>query len=182
MGVANVAAGKPKVGGAVYVGATSLTLPTDSTTALDVGFTSLGYCSDSGLVQEISRDSEDIKAWGGDTVLITQTDYSETYTFTLIETLDVNVKKAAFGDANVTGALSTGITTNGNSKELGAHAWVFEMVQNGATVRKVLPNAKVSEIGEITYSDSEAIGYELTLRALPDSSGNCSYEYAKKAS
>ena len=181
MGVANVAAGKPKVGGAVYVGATSLTLPTDSTTALAAGFTSLGYCSDAGLVQSIERESEDVKAWGGDTVLTTQTGYSETYKCTLIETLSVDVKKAAFGDSNVTGALATGITTKGNSKELEQHAWVVEMIQNGATVRKVLPLAKVIEVGEITYSDSDAIGYEITIKALPDSSGNCSYEYAQKS-
>lgn len=182
MGVANVAVGKPKVGGAVHYGATSLTLPTDSTTALASGFEDLGYCSDAGLVQQINRESETIKAWGGDVVIVAQTDYSEKYRVTLIETLDENVKKAAFGDSNVSGTLSTGITVNGNSKILTAHAWVFDMVQNGATVRKVLPNAVVTEIEEITYKDDEAVGYGLTIFALPDASNNCSYEYSKAAS
>lgn len=179
--VKNVAVGKPKIGGSVAIAATTATLPTDSTTALDAAFENLGYCSEDGLTQEINRESEDIKAWGGDTVLVAQTDYSETYHVTLIETLRLDVKKAVFGDANVTGALSTGITTIGNSKDLPEKAWVFDMIQNGATVRKVLPNARVTEIDGISYTDSEAVGYGLTIRALPDATGNCSYEYAMRA-
>lgn len=176
----NVAAGKPKIGGAVSIAATSATLPTDATTAL-TGFTNLGYISEDGLTQTITRDSEKIKAWGGDTVMTTQTDFGEEFSFTLLEVLSVDVKKAIYGDDAVTGDLTTGITARVNSAELTAHAWIFDMVQNGATVRIVIPNGKVSEVGEITYQDGEPIGYELTVTALPDASGNCSYEYTVKA-
>jgi hypothetical protein len=176
----NVAAGKPKIGGAVSIAATTATLPTDATTALS-GFTNLGYISEDGLTQTITRDSEAIKAWGGDTVMTTQTDFGEEFSFTLLEVLSVDVKKAIYGDDAVTGDLTTGITARVNSAELTAHAWIFDMVQNGATVRIVIPNGKVSEVGEITYQDGEPIGYELTVTALPDASGNCSYEYTVKA-
>ena len=46
---AYVSTGKPKVGGAVYAGATNLTLPTNATSDLPSGFTCLGYCSEDGL-------------------------------------------------------------------------------------------------------------------------------------
>ena len=36
-----------------------------------------------------------------------------------------------------------------------------------------------SKIGEIIYSDSEAIGYDITLNASPDEEGNSHYEYIK---
>jgi len=179
--VSNVTAGKPKIGGAIFVAPVGTALPTDATTALNEAFVGLGYVSEDGLTQSITRDSEVIKAWGGDTVMTTQTDFAETFTFKLIEALNVDVKKLIFGDTNVTGTLTTGITAITNSKELPAKSFVIEMVQNDALVRKVIPNAKVTELGDIVYSDGEAIGYEPTITALPDATGNASYEYTVKA-
>lgn len=177
----NVTAGKPKIGGAVSIAATTATLPTDATTALGSAFANLGYISEDGMTQAITRDSEAIKAWGGDTVLTVQTEFEETFTFSLIEALSVDVRKAVYGDSNVTGALATGITTTVNSTELSEHAWVIDLLYNGAVSRIVVPHGKVSEIGEITYADGEPVGYELTVTALPDASGNCSYEYTVTA-
>jgi hypothetical protein len=109
-----------------------------------------------------------------------QTEYSEKFTFSLLETLDVNVKKLVYGDANVT-ETNGAITAISNSAELAEHAMVIEMVQGGRAVRRVIPCAKVTEIGEITYVDGEPIAYELTVTALPDASGNGSYEYTAAA-
>ena len=179
--VTNVAAGKPKIGGAVSVAATSATLPTDATTALGTGFANLGYISEDGMTRTITRESDNIKAWGGDPVLAIQNEFSETFQFRLIESLNVDVKKAVFGDTNVTGTLTTGITTTVNSKELTEKAWVVDMVTRGAATRIVIPKGKVTEIGEITYSDSDAIGYDVTVTAFPDATGNTSYEYTVTA-
>ena len=175
--VTKVTTGKPKVGGAVSVAAVGTTLPTNATAALSAEFKNLGYISEDGLTQEITRDSEDIKAWGGDTVATSQTDYSETYTFKLIEALSVEVKKLIFGEDNVSGTLAEGVTAISNSKELPAHVFVIDMIQNGHLVRKVIPNGKITDLGEITYVDGEAVGYEPTVKALPDAAGNASYEY-----
>lgn len=177
----NVAAGKPKIGGAVYRAPSGTAVPTDATTALNNAFVCLGYVSEDGLTQAVTRESDEIKAWGGDTVMTTQTDFGETFQFTLIEPLSVDVKKAVFGDTNVTGTLADGITTTVNSKELPEAVWVFEMVQNSALCRIVVPSGKLSEMGDITYNDSDPIGYEMTITALPDASGNVSYEYVKTA-
>ena len=35
----------------------------------------------------------------------------------------------------------------------------------------------LSDLGDITYKDDEAIGYETTISALSDSAGNSHYEY-----
>jgi hypothetical protein len=174
--VANIVVAKPKTGGALYVAPKGTTVPTDATTALDNAFKGTGYISEDGLTHEITRDSEDIKAWGGDTVMTTQTDYSEKFTFSLLETQNGDVKKLVFGDTNVT-VTSGAITAISNAKELEEHAMVLEMVQGTKAVRRVVPCGKVSEIGEITYVDGEPVAYELTVTALPDDSGNTSYEY-----
>jgi hypothetical protein len=179
--VSNVAAGKPKIGGAIYVAPVGTALPTDASTALNNAFVGLGYVSEDGVTRTITRESENISAWGGDTVLTMQTEFTETFNFTLIETLSVDVKKVIFGDSNVTGELTTGITTKSNSAELEEHSYVIDMIQNGAAVRIVIPHGKVTELGDIVYSDSEVIGYNPTITGLPDTAGNASYEYTLKA-
>ena len=179
----NVTTGKPKKGGAIFRAPLGSKLPTDATTVLDEAFVGLGYCSDDGLTNENSPETESIKAWGGDTVLTTQTAKEDTFTFTLIETMSPDVLKAVYGSANVTGTLSDGITVKANSDPQEAAAWVIELVQRGgAHKRIVIPSAAITEIGEIAYTDEDSVGYEITISATPDTDGNTHYEYLKTAS
>lgn len=178
---ANVSAGKPAIGGAIYRAASGTAAPTDASTALASAFKALGYCSEDGLTNSNSPSSTDIKAWGGETVLTLQDEKTDTFQFTLIEVLNVEVLKAVYGSANVTGALATGLTVTANATEPEEGVWVVEMQLNGNTKKRVvIPHGKISEIGDITYSDSDAIGYEVTLTALPDASGNTHYEFIKQ--
>lgn len=177
-----VSAGKPALSGAVYRAASGTTAPTDATTALSADFKCLGYCSDAGLVNSNSPSTTDIKAWGGDTVLTIQEEKTDTFQTTLIEVLNADVLKAVYGSTNVTGALATGITVTANAKEPEEGVWAIDMLLNSNTVKRVvIPKGKISEIGDITYSDTDAVGYEVTITALPDSSGNTHYEYIKQA-
>lgn len=180
--VTNVSAGKPAVGGAVSVAAVGSTLPTDASTALDAAFNNLGYCGEDGLVNSNSQSITDIKAWGGAKVLGVLEEKTDTFTFKLLEVLNVNVLKAVYGDDNVTGTLATGITVKANATEPEEQSWVFDMImRDGAVKRIVLPCAMITELGDISYTDSDAVGYEITLTAYPDSSGQTHYEYILKA-
>lgn len=174
---ANVSAGKPKPTGAIHVAPVGTTLPTTATATLNSAFGCVGYVSDSGMTITITRTVETIKAWGGDTVGTPQTEFEEAFKFTLIEALKAEVLKVVYGDDNV--SETTGLRTiTSNSKELEAHSWVIDTVMsNGKARRIVVPSAKVTEIGDITYADSDPISFDLTITATPDSDGNTSYTY-----
>ncbi len=180
--VNNVSYGKPLTDGAISTAPLGSTLPTDATTKLDTKFKSLGYVSEDGITNENSPESEKIKAWGGKTVLVSQTEKPDTYQFTLIEVLNLDVLKVVYGDENVSGTLKTGITIKANAKPMQARCFVIETLLNGDTIKRmVIPNGVISEIGEISYKDDDAIGYETTIECLPDKDGNTHYEYIKGA-
>lgn len=180
--VKNVGFGKPKTSGSVYAAPVGTELPTDATTPLNEAFKELGYASEDGLVNENTPDSDIIKAWGGDTVLVVQSSKEDTFKIKFIESLNVETLKTVYGDGNVEGTLETGITLKANANDVPEKSLVFETVIKDAVKRIVIPQAKLKELGEIAYTDEDALGYETTFQALPDSKGNTHYEYIQKAS
>lgn len=180
--VANVAVGKPKVTGGAFHAPAGTALPTDSSTALNVAFKGLGYVGEDGVAFNPARSTDKKKAWGGDIVKVTQSEYSETWTATFIEYRNAEVQKMIFGSANVTvtaATVSSGtlMAIKHNGDILPREEYVFEMLEGTGATRVVLPNAQVTEIGEVSYSDDELIAYPVTFEAFEDATGNNSYEY-----
>lgn len=179
--VKNVSTGKPKIGGAIHIAPLGTTLPTDASSELNEAFKSLGYVSEDGLVNSNSPETSSVKAWGGDTVLTTQSSKEDTFQYTLLEVLDLNVLKYVYGDDNVTGTLAKGITLKAKTTAAKAHSVVIDMIMaEGALKRIVIPTCTITSIGDITYKDDEAIGYEVTTTAYPNSEGLTHTEYIIK--
>lgn len=178
----NVTAGKPKVGGAIYRAPLGTTLPTSATEELDAAFANVGYISEDGLVNSNSPTSENIKAWGGDIVLTTLTEKPDTFQFTLIEAMSIDALKAVYGDANVSQDAGTGeITVHANSSQQPNNAWVVDMTLKDNTLKRiVIPDAGVSAVGDVTYADGSAVGYQTTISAMPDENANTHTEYIYK--
>ncbi|MDD7465487.1 MAG: phage tail protein [Actinomycetaceae bacterium] len=170
---ANVSVGKPMAIGGVYAAPIGTPVPTDATTALSEAFMNLGYISDDGITNTVESDSEAIKAWGGDTVLTVQTSRTETFTYTMIESLNESVLKQAYGEENVAEG-----TVKHNGATRGRWVYVFEILLTGEKVKRIVaPIGEVTEVGDVVYVDGEPIGYEVTVTAYPDDAGNTAYEY-----
>lgn len=173
----NIAAGKPAIVGSVYVGSTTQTLPTSATTTIASGFASLGYISEDGVTNSNSPETDSKKAWGGDTVLTYQTAKEDTFSFTMIEALREAVLKTVYGSSNVETSTAGEIKVKANAAQAEEKAYIMDIIMGEKLKRIVVPKATVTEIGEVTYKDDEAVGYETTITAVPDSSGNTHYEY-----
>ena len=185
--VDNVSVGKPAGNGAVWRAPLGTTLPTDTDTALNEAFKCLGYCSEDGYVQTTDISTEEIKAWGGDTVDSSQNGKIETHKFTAIESMNPEVLKAAYGDSNVSvDGTSHVITVRHNSVGNPACIYVVDMLmRNGGKRRVVIPNAKMTALDDVTFKDDTPIGYGITLTALSGGFGagdnDVSKEYIKPA-
>lgn len=178
---AKVTAGKPKVAGAINAAPVGTALPKNAKEALNAAFKGLGYVSEDGLTNSVETDSEEVKAWGGDTVLKLSTSRTETFSWTFIQALDEDVLAEVYGAANVTTS-ADGIKVLHNATELPRRSYVIEMLMTGGRIKRiVIPNAQITEVGEISYKDGEPVGFEVTLTAFPDTDGNTVTEYIAAA-
>lgn len=179
--VANVLQGAPATTGGVLIGTAGATLPTTAV-ATTTGFTALGYVGEDGLTETIDRTTDKIKAWGGDIVKVTQSEFSVTYGFTLYETQNAAVLKAVFGTSNVTTTAPSSTTgtlqsVKVNSQTRSKLPMIFEMVDGTAKIRIVVPSGQISLSGDLTYTDAGVVGYPCTVEAFADGNGNQAYHY-----
>lgn len=184
MALAEVIAGPPvdATGGVLFLPLASGTdsgiiLPTDVTTPVEGGAPA-GYIGEDGLTETIGRETEKVKAWGGYTVKVLQTDFDVTYTFTLLEALGATALQAVHGAQNVEGTAADGnLAVMVNAQTLPHQSMVFDMKDGDARLRLVLPDAQITEVGETTYSHNAVVGYEVTVEAFADQFGNNVYKY-----
>lgn len=156
------------VSGEVYVGATTATAPTDASTAPAVGFSALGYVSEAGVTETRDRSTTDIKAWqNADTVRTVVTDASVSYTFTLIET-SIETVELFYGSA-VTDSATEGELVMVPASTGGRKSFIIDVVDGTELLRTYIPQGEVTEVGDKVYASGEPIGYEVTVKAYPDS-------------
>jgi len=178
---ANVTNAKASLTGPIYWAPLGTTLPTSVDTQLNAAFKALGFVSEDGVDNDNSPESDNVKTWGGFTVLNMQTDRPDTFKFKMLESLNTDLLKVIYGTDNVTVDSSTEeVTVKATADDMAHGAWVIDSIlQDGKKERIVIPDASVSELGTITRKDSEPISYEITITAVPDATGVYHYQYIK---
>ena len=181
--VQNVVAGKPLATGGILSGPLGSPLPTDASTVVDAAILGVGYISDDGVSESMARETDKIKAWGGDVVKIVQSEHSVTYQYTMIEAARAEVNREVYGEPNV--AATVAATTHGNllavkvtAEQLPHRVRVIEIKDGDARIRIVLPDSQITEVGDVTYQDASIIAYPVTVEAFPDSAGVKAYKYS----
>lgn len=173
---ANVTVGKPSAAGGIFSAPITAAAPTDATAPLAEDFIGLGYVSEDGLTNTVEADTESVTAWGGDNVLTITTSRNETFTWSFIET-NADVLKEVYGQENVTDE-GGAISVLHKNTPLPRRSYAFEILLSGDRVKRIyVPNAQITEIGDVVYVDGEAVAYEVTLSCYPDSQGVTVYEY-----
>ena len=150
------------VTGAVYVGPTTASAPTSSSTTL-TGFTDLGYVSADGITETIDKTTSQIRAWQGGALVrevVSEGTYSVTLTF--IET-KLEVLELYFGSTITGGELDGDPTASGGRK-----SFVMDIVDGSIIERTYIPAGEVTAVGERTLASGEAVGYNVTITAYAD--------------
>lgn len=180
--VQEVVAPSPKVTGGVLHAPLGTPLPTDSTSALDPGFITLGRVSVDGVDHTEERPNTEVNDWGGDLIAILQDKYGITIKFKLLQLMNADVQKAAHGDDNVTvtpptSTQGTQITAKLNAQLLPYGSWVIDAYYIQTTMRLVVPTGRITLVGPMKWVHKELAMFDLTLRPFPDQYNNHAYEY-----
>ncbi len=146
----NTSTGKPKIGGAIFVGYDGVAIPKDAKSEL-TGFKELGYVSDDGLTNKL------IEVMNLDVLKYVYGAENVSGTLETGITLKANSKQAKAHTLVID-----------------------IVYQGGVMKRIVAPNAVIQEIDDIEYTDEDAVGYAVTISCLPDAEGNTHYEYIVK--
>lgn len=172
----NVSAAKGVKDGYFFSAPKGTAVPTDYSTPLDPAFVNLGYVSEDGFVFTEDKDSNEVPDINGDIVAELDGTRSETVQVTLLETKADTLKEVR-GHNNVSDDKGV-MTIKHNSDTREERVYVAELLlKNGRKQRIVIPNGKVSEIGDVTYKSGDALVYEITIKCFIDENGDTVVEY-----
>lgn len=174
-----VSTGKPTPTGAVFTAPLGTPLPStaDEDLSVNSAYTCLGYASEDGLENANDLNVSEINAWGGLTVYRSLNGLNDTFALKLIESLNVDVLKTVYGDSNVTDDGAGNIKVEVKAENPQEKVWIFDMALRGGKPKKIIiPDGAITARDTITYNDSDAIAYGITVSAYPDSDGRTHFE------
>lgn len=168
----NVLAGIPDASGGFWAGplVEKASYPTASSDLSEAGLVSVGFINEDGVTEASERDTEKVKAWGGDTIRVLQNEHTMTYTLTFAELANPDVLKLIYGDENVT-VNGDDVEVKHTSKTLPHRSFAIEVLDGETKIRKFIPDGQITETGELQLVHSGIMSIEVTIEAFPDVDG-----------
>lgn len=154
------------VTGAMSKGLVSATAPTGTAATL-TGFTDLGGISEDGVTLKLpgAGETKSIKIWqNGAKVRTVRTPSEDNPTFglVLVETSLATIE--TYFDVTVTQTATEG-SFEYVVKNRSASAYVLDVIDGSELIRAYAPQGVVSEVSEVKLTNSDAIGWGITLDA-----------------
>ncbi|NYI06069.1 hypothetical protein FHU37_003012 [Allostreptomyces psammosilenae] len=134
----------------------------------------VGLLSEDGATESREEDTSDFFAWGGMLVRTRKSRHKRTITVTCLED-----NLTVFGLVNPGSTVTTTGGVNTRAVRVPTRekmAFVLELTDGNVTRRRHIPTAEVTEVGEVTLSDSELTAYALTITIYPDADGLLFYD------
>lgn len=171
---ANVSAVKGVQGGYCFVAPYGATLPTDNKAQLDAAFKNMGFIGEDGVTFSDSSSSNSFYDMNGDVVDTSASSVEKSWTAKFIE-VKKDVLALCYGEEAVSeeGGVIKVVDGGPNGASYSA---VFELLlKNGRKWRRVVPQCKPSELGDMVASGTEVSGREVTMSVLKDSAAGAYY-------
>src|SRR5699024_2731524 len=138
----------------------------------DAAYVSVCYLYTDRVVETSERSTDEIRAWVGQMVRSVQTECGTTLALTQIESRNTKELKLVFGDDNVDACTAGEIVIKRNEKVLPHRHFIIDMLDGENSRHLDVGYGQVTEVGDISYVDGEAISYELTISCDPDDNGD----------
>lgn len=170
----NVRAG---ITGGVRVAPLGTTMPTSPTATYGTAVRELGYLSEDGVTFSNDQDTTEFTAWqDGAVVRRYISGSSTTFSFTCIET-NYDVLKLYYPGSTfaTTGGVTTVTIKNPASVQQAFAVDVIDgFLADGTTprvLRWLVPKGQLTERGDISFTNGDPVGWEMTVTAYPDATG-----------
>lgn len=159
----NVSVGKGVVGGYLFAAPSGTALPTNYSTALPNTYVNLGYVTDDGATFSTDVDSSTFKDLNGDDIATSSGGRTRTLNVQLAE-VKADTLKEVFGQSAVTVDGSGNITITHDNNDMPHRVVVLELVlRGGRRWRRVLPDAQITEWGDLTVLYSDLVTFDVTF-------------------
>lgn len=183
----NVLVGAPDVtasGGALIGNVAKLAdIPGDATEALNAALkaVAVGYLGNDGVTKTVDRQTEKIKDWNGDTVVVLTSEHTVTLKLTFMESANAALLKGVYGTENVTISKAKGmekIKLVENADALPHNSYTFEIKgAEDAKIRVFAPDAQVTNVGDVTFVKNDVIKYEVELECFANENNVKLYQF-----
>jgi len=161
------------VTGTVNVADLGTTLPV-GLAAWPTGWVALGWISSDGVIEQTNETSTDFIPWQSNSPVRTEvTKGTTTYKFTAWESSFDTISLFYRKHADDMVAVGSGATAaiqfdEGGKPQQDLRAMGFDIIDGVKQRRFILPNAAVTDRGNVTYKADAMIGYEFTVTAYDD--------------